>query len=86
MKEYIITDDFLDDLTIKFASAQGQPKELIRCKDCKHRPKKKYEDYHEGFNLVFPDDSRCPCECEDPWYNWMPNDDWHCGNAERREK
>lgn len=38
MKEYIITDDFLDDLTMKFASAQGQLKELIRCKDCKYLP------------------------------------------------
>lgn len=36
MKEYIITDDFLTDLTMKFASAQGQLKELIRCKDCKY--------------------------------------------------
>ena len=37
MKEYIITDDFLDDLTKKFASAQGKMHELIRCKDCPNR-------------------------------------------------
>lgn len=36
MREYIITDEFIDDLAKKFASAQGQLKELIRCKDCKH--------------------------------------------------
>lgn len=86
MKEYIITDDFLDELTKKFASAQGKMHELIRCKDCKFRPKRRREDGHGGFNLVFPYDSRCPCECEDPWYNWMPDDDWHCGNAERKEE
>lgn len=34
MKEWIITDDFLDELTKKFASAQGSLHELIQCKDC----------------------------------------------------
>ena len=60
--------------------------ELIRCKDCKHRPRRSnVDDEHEGLNLEFPDE-RCPCQCEDPWYNWMPRDDWHCGNGDRKEE
>lgn len=69
-----------------FIGVLRKHKELIRCKDCKHRPKKECEDGHGGLNLVFPDGSRCPCECSDPWYNWMPDDDWYCGNAEREEE
>lgn len=60
--------------------------EQIRCKECKHRPKRieeDNEDNSDGFNLEFPDE-RCPCHCEDGWYNWMPADDWFCGNGERR--
>lgn len=52
---------------------------LVRCKDCKHRPRRRdKDDAHEGFNLVFPDEI-CPGLCEDPWYSWMPEDDWFCG-------
>ncbi len=58
--------------------------ELIRCKDCKHRPKQIGEGT-QGFNLEFPD-WKCPCQCDDGWYNWMPEDDWYCGNGERKEE
>ena len=65
-------------------------KELIRCKDCKHRPKIDQEDAKndtvDGFSFEFPDDFKCPCRCEDPYYNWMPKDDWYCGNGERKEE
>lgn len=57
----------------------------IRCKDCEHRPTRKYEDGREGFNLRFPD-SMCPCQCDDPFYNWMPSDNWYCGYAKRKEE
>lgn len=61
--------------------------ELIRCKDCKHRPRLRDAGKGEwGCNLDFPDENhKCPGECEDPWYSWMPNDDWFCGNGERKE-
>ena len=59
-------------------------KALVTCKECKHRPKRVEEDERDGFNIEFPDD-RCPCHCEDGWYNWMPADKWFCGNGERRE-
>jgi len=61
--------------------------QVVRCKDCKHRPKRLEEGEGEGFNLEFPDDNyKCPCRCDDGWYNWMPDDNWFCGNAERKEE
>lgn len=53
--------------------------EVVRCKDCKHRPTGADRD-----DLEFPDE-KCPCQCEDDWYNWKPADDWYCGNGERKE-
>lgn len=56
---------------------------VVRCKDCKHRPidyRDKSGDY-TGFSIEFPDDS-CPCQCEDGWYNWYPEDNWYCANGE----
>ena len=60
---------------------------VVHCKDCKHRPRRSnVDDEHEGFNLEFPDE-KCPGLCDDdPWYNWMPRDDWYCGNGERKEE
>lgn len=59
---------------------------VVRCKDCKYRPTytggKNY-----GQDLVFPDKyCPCPCMCDDPWYSWMPQDDWFCANGERSEE
>lgn len=60
--------------------------DLVRCKDCKHRPERLEEGKGEGFNLEFPDDNfKCPCQCEDYWYSWMPEDDWFCKNGERKD-
>lgn len=57
--------------------------EVVRCKDCIHRPSRIYgaEDEREGLNLEFPDDW-CPMQCEDGWYNRMPSDDFFCGYGE----
>ena len=64
----------------------AQP-EIIRCKDCKHKPYPSdnydYDNGDNGFEIIFPD-YRCPCRCEDDYYNRIPDDDWFCGNAERR--
>lgn len=54
--------------------------EIIRCKDCKHKPSGNVAEH----DIIFPDD-KCPCLCEDYWYSWIPRDDWYCGNAERKE-
>lgn len=61
-----------------FPSAQP---DIIRCKDCKHRPFDSEDT--QGFGVEFPDE-KCPCQCDDGWYNWRPNDEWFCANAERR--
>lgn len=56
---------------------------IVRCKDCKHRPTKP-EEYYDGFDLAFPDEV-CPCYCDgDPFYSWYPKDDWFCPNGERK--
>lgn len=52
--------------------------EVVRCKDCKHRPTGENKD-----DLEFPDEI-CPCQCEDYWYSWKPSDNWFCGNGERK--
>ena len=52
--------------------------EIIRCKDCKHKPTGTDRDSYK-----FPDDC-CPCKCEDYWYSWNPDDDWFCANGERK--
>lgn len=67
-------------------SLSAQP-EIIRCKDCKHKPhpsdKYDYNNDDCGFEIIFPD-YHCPCRCEDEYYNRIPDDDWYCGNAERK--
>lgn len=59
--------------------------EVVRCKDCKHRPTATEADknIYTGFSVEFPD-GICPCQCEDGWYNWYPEDNFYCGKAERK--
>lgn len=57
----------------------AQP-EIIRCKECIHRP----QGTGVNHDITFPD-WECPCQCDDYWYSWMPDDDWFCPNGERRE-
>ena len=52
--------------------------EIIHCRDCKHEPT-----LDEDGELEFPTE-RCPCQCQDFYYSWMPEANWFCGNAERR--
>ena len=64
-------------------------RELIRCKECKHRPIKEDADgANYGFNLIEPNDGdgRCPCLVSDGWYSWMPEDDFYCGYGERKSE
>ena len=72
---------------VELVKLLSQP-EIIRCKDCKHKPHTSDEyDYDNGdcgYEIIFPD-YRCLCRCEDEYYNRIPDDDWYCGNAERRQ-
>ncbi len=53
--------------------------EIILCKDCIHKP------LWEDGDIRFPDDD-CPCRCPDTYYNWIPEDEWFCGNGKRAEE
>ena len=83
MKEFIVETDLDLSCVIEFTGAGDisfKPHgELIRCKDCKHRPTGTNRD-----DLEFPD-NKCPCQCDDFWYSWKPSDDWFCGNGERKD-
>lgn len=64
----------------EFKSRPSAHPEIIRCKDCKHKPSGSGANH----DISFPDEV-CPCRCEDYWYSWMPKDNWFCGSWERRE-
>lgn len=78
--EYIVK--ISDEVMEKIPSFGYPPPELIRCKDCKHKPIIP-DTIHHFADIVFPDDE-CPCKCDDPYYNWIPNDDFFCANGERK--
>ena len=63
--------------------------EIVRCKDCKHRPVVVDKEHPYGFGVDPPkiedsefDDWDCPYLCSDPYYNIMPKDDWFCHRGE----
>ena len=87
MIEWIIqAEKELDEEEIAYLKEHGA-KELVRCKDCKHRPKllvTDIEDMESGFDLQFPD-YKCTCRNDDDdWYSWYPSDDWFCAYGERK--
>ena len=53
---------------------------VVRCKDCKHKPRGTGANH----DVEFPDEV-CPCQCEDYWYSWMPQDNFFCAWGERKE-
>ena len=67
-------------------NALSEQPTIVRCKDCKHRPKEpNLETYESGFDLEFPEGSKCPCRCcGDEWYSWYPDDEWFCPEGERK--
>lgn len=59
---------------------------LVHCKDCKHRPiDNRTKERSSNFNIEFPD-GKCPCQCDNGYYSWYPEDDWFCGNGELRNE
>lgn len=60
--------------------------EVVRCKDCKHRPidNRGIGDDYTNFAIEFPDDC-CPCQRDDGWYNRYPPDNWFCADGERKD-
>ena len=79
--------DFINKVTKLMIEAPSI--DIVRCKECKHRPVKEDADGENyGFNLIKPNDrdGRCPCLVDDGWYSWMPKDDFYCGYGERRDE
>ena len=76
-------DEVVPSIYEKIKALPSAQPEIIHCKDCIHRPIIDDPDAKDGFGLLFPD-FRCPCRCDDGYYSWMPNDNWFCGNGERR--
>lgn len=70
------------DLNNDMSTIEAVP--IVRCKDCKYRPIDTGV-HNYGQDLDFPDDFKCPCKCDDPWYSWMPEDDWFCANGKRKK-
>jgi len=64
---------------------QEKATDIVRCKDCIHcghaDPSRLL--WGEEPMPVFPDD-KCPCQCDDYYYSWLPDPDWFCANGERR--
>jgi hypothetical protein len=96
MTEYIVEyeTEQLGDGTVFYG---GKVKhELIRCKDCKHRPHKNKDGYimpprvqvgvYAWGEPEYDDDETCPYVCEDRWYNSVPDDEQYCDRAEPKEK
>lgn len=77
--------DECDAAILMAGEALKQP-EIVCCKDCKHRPKEpNWKTCESGFDIEFPEGSKCPCQCSgDGYYSWYPEDDWFCANGERR--
>lgn len=64
----------------------NQPTTIVYCKNCKHRPiDNRTKEHSSNFNIEFPD-YECPCQCDDGYYSWYPDDDWFCGNGELKDE
>lgn len=62
--------------------------EVVRCKDCKHKPNGYTDDDVLRYpNFPHEENNPCPCQVyEDEWYSWIPNDDFYCSYGEREEE
>ena len=58
--------------------------EVVRCKDCKHRPIDTQEEGN-GFDYDFPEEYGCPGYCDDGYYSQRFKDDFYCAWGERAE-
>lgn len=58
--------------------------EVVRCKDCKHRPIDTQEEGN-GFDYEFPEEYGCPGYCDDGYYAQRFKDDFYCAWGERAD-
>ena len=99
--EYIIPigEDAKDYDEMFIGVIRRQP-ELVRCKECKHRPHTNEwghieppqvlsDDQWDGWaddEKMYEDDMTCPYVCGDSYYNRIPEDNQYCDRAERKEE
>ena len=96
MNEYIYRELLDTDGNIVGREYGGR---LIRCKDCKHRPRNDengrirpprvqvgFYDFGDGLEPEYDDDLTCPYVCDDCWYSRMPSDKQYCDRAEPKEE
>lgn len=60
---------------------------LVFCKDCIHRGKVATDLANgkvNGFLIRWPDEI-CPCNCDDPFYSWLPDDDFFCAYGKEND-
>lgn len=67
---------------VEYLKKDGTLVEVVRCKECKYKPH--WDEKTES--AVFPIPDCCPCECDDYFYSWVPNDDWFCADGKRKEE
>lgn len=66
-------------------------KDVVLCKDCKHRPHHDPPESEDQWSICPPKDDdgwydyKCPLICDDNYYSRIPLDDFFCGYGERRE-
>lgn len=72
-----------DDVIADMPTIDAEP--VVRCKDCKHRPTTT-DGCLYGIEVEFPEEGICPFNCDDPYYNQMPEDDFFCAKGERRSE
>lgn len=61
---------------------------VVKCVECKYKPyivTDEY-DYEEEVFPEYKEGNRCPCQCDDSFYNYIPPNDWYCKNGKRKEK
>lgn len=68
----------------KLNEALSNSVEVVRCKDCKHRPIDTQEEGN-GFDYEFPEEYGCPGYCDDGYYSQRFKDDFYCAWGERAD-
>ena len=69
---------------LKLSLNKADVVEVVRCKDCKHRPIDTQEEGN-GFDYDFPEEYGCPGYCDDGYYSQRFKDDFYCACGERAD-
>lgn len=82
------TQGMIDTKAEEVAQPTADVVEVVRCKDCRHKPNGYIDDDVLRYPN-FPHEESNPCPCKvygDEWYSWIPNDDFYCSFGERAEE